>query len=194
MPDTPTPSVNGQSLSGPALHASMSMLSLDPAASTVGLRWSTTTAGSFCLFCENGVAGLPLLTRTDCALAGPATTTNSAAASVAHSRLGMEPPWLRGAARPGGSPLPPAPIAPDHRTRARRAQGRCQSVGPIGNRFHAGLLGTVCAAEHAVAGLHAVADDPAAAVLAGRRQRVDRALERVEHVARAVLLDGHRLV
>ena len=49
--------MNGQSLSGPALQASMSMLSLAPAASTAGWAGSTATAGSFCLFCENGLVG-----------------------------------------------------------------------------------------------------------------------------------------
>ena len=37
-PETPTPPVNGQVLSGPALQASMSMLSLAPAARTFGCR------------------------------------------------------------------------------------------------------------------------------------------------------------
>src|SRR5437867_6927095 len=39
------------------------MLSLAPAASTFGLCASTASAGSFCLFCENGDGGLPTLTR-----------------------------------------------------------------------------------------------------------------------------------
>src|SRR3954469_20032833 len=64
MPETPTPGVNGQVLSVPALQASMSISSLDPAASTSGSCASTATAGSFCLFAENGPVGLPLLTST----------------------------------------------------------------------------------------------------------------------------------
>src|SRR4051794_10987828 len=58
-PDTPTPSVNGQSLSGPALQASMSMLSLAPAASicTAPGRGSTATAGSFLLVGREGARG-----------------------------------------------------------------------------------------------------------------------------------------
>ena len=43
MPETPTPGVNGQSLSGPALQASMSMLSLAPAARTFGWLASIAT-------------------------------------------------------------------------------------------------------------------------------------------------------
>ena len=64
MPDTPTPSVNGQVVGSPAAHASMSMLSLAPDASTVGWFASIATAGSFCLFCENGDDGLPTVTST----------------------------------------------------------------------------------------------------------------------------------
>src|SRR5437016_8616976 len=62
MPETPTPAVNGHVLSAPALQASRSMLSFAPAARTFGWNWSTATAGSFCLFCENGVDGLPTVT------------------------------------------------------------------------------------------------------------------------------------
>jgi hypothetical protein len=49
-------------LSVPALQASMSTSSLAPAASTVGFDAFTATAGSFCLFCENGPGGLPTVT------------------------------------------------------------------------------------------------------------------------------------
>src|SRR6266550_7582312 len=62
MPDTPTPGVNGQVLSAPALQPSMSMLSFAPAATMFGWAASMATAGSFCLFCENGVVGLPTVT------------------------------------------------------------------------------------------------------------------------------------
>ena len=41
----------------------MSMLSLAPATTKLGLLGSMATAGSFCLFCENGPVGLPMLTR-----------------------------------------------------------------------------------------------------------------------------------
>ncbi len=76
--------MNGQSLSGPALQASMSMLSLAPAARTVEWLGSTATAGSFCLFCENGLGGLPAFTRTSWAAAGTASTaTSPAVANVA---------------------------------------------------------------------------------------------------------------
>src|SRR5437764_1355733 len=46
-------------------------------------------------------------------------------------------------------------------------------------------MGAVRATEHRSAGLEAVADDPAAAMFAFRRQRVDRALEAVEIVRQA---------
>src|SRR3954452_23137696 len=62
MPETPTSSVNGHVSSAPALHASMSMLSFAPAATMLGCIGSTATAGSFCLFAENGDGGLPTLT------------------------------------------------------------------------------------------------------------------------------------
>ena len=84
-PETPTPSVNGQVLSGPALQASMSMLSLAPATATLVWLGSMATAGSFCLFCENGLVGLPMLTRVSWAAAGPASATTSRAAVNAHS-------------------------------------------------------------------------------------------------------------
>ena len=41
----------------------MSISSFDPAARMFGWFASTAKAGSFCLFCENGVGGLPTLTR-----------------------------------------------------------------------------------------------------------------------------------
>jgi hypothetical protein len=86
MPDTPTPGVNGQSLSGPALQASISMLSFDPAASTFGWAGSIAIAGSFCLLAENGLTGLPALTRVSWAAAGAATAkTQSRPAAMART-------------------------------------------------------------------------------------------------------------
>ena len=38
----------------------MSMLSFAPATRMFGWFASTASAGSFCLFCENGVVGLPV--------------------------------------------------------------------------------------------------------------------------------------
>jgi hypothetical protein len=102
-PDTPTPSVNGQSLSGPALQASMSMLSLAPAASTVGWLASIATAGSFCLLAENGAAGLPTVTSVSGlnASAVPAgAATNAATATRSRTRKGfLMPPPLGAEAR-----------------------------------------------------------------------------------------------
>src|SRR5258708_17779318 len=74
-PETPTPCVNGQVVGSPALQASMSMLSLAPATTSDGSCASIATAGSFCLFCENGDVGLPTVTRlpvAGCSASGPA--------------------------------------------------------------------------------------------------------------------------
>src|SRR4051812_6891089 len=56
------PGVNGHVVSSPALHASRSISSFAPATRTFGWLASIATAGSFCLFCANGEAGLPALT------------------------------------------------------------------------------------------------------------------------------------
>ena len=58
----PTPAVNGQVVGLPALQASSSISSLAPAAAIDGSIGLTATAGSFCLFCENGDGGLPTVT------------------------------------------------------------------------------------------------------------------------------------
>jgi hypothetical protein len=75
----------------------MSILSLAPAASTVGCLASIATAGSFCLFCENGDVGLPTVTRVSglSANAGPAgntTTAATAAMDSAQTDFRMPPP------------------------------------------------------------------------------------------------------
>src|SRR6266566_6135212 len=62
MPETPTPGVNGQVVGFPALQASRSISSFEPAARIVGLLASTASAGSFCLFWANGEVGLPTVT------------------------------------------------------------------------------------------------------------------------------------
>ena len=74
MPEAPTPLVKGQVVGSPAAQASISMLSLAPAANTVGLLGSTAIQGSFCLFCEKGVAGLPLATSVSPGLAATGNT------------------------------------------------------------------------------------------------------------------------
>src|SRR5215831_5625787 len=62
----------------------MSISSFEPA-TTMLLWWaSTATAGSFCLFCENGNVGLALVTFTEpsaaaWAASGPLTITRAAA-------------------------------------------------------------------------------------------------------------------
>src|SRR5438067_4511097 len=65
---------------------------------------------------------------------------------------------------------------------------------PIAKPFHALLLGAVLAAEEGALLLEPMPDDADAAMGAGRRQRVDRALEAVESVSDAVLGDLKRLV
>src|SRR5215207_11178957 len=64
-PERPTPGVNGHVRSSPALHASMSMLSLAPAAMIDVLTGLTASPGSFCLFCENRLSLLPTVTSVE---------------------------------------------------------------------------------------------------------------------------------
>src|SRR5205085_4536985 len=63
----------------------MSMFSLTPATTTLGWLASIATAGSFCLFCENGPGGLPLVTRASpgAAIAGVAANSSRPAARAA---------------------------------------------------------------------------------------------------------------
>src|SRR5437660_11451475 len=77
MPDVPTPGVNGQVVGSPALQASKSISSFAPAARTLGLWASTARAGSFCLFAENGDAGLPMDTRVSPAAATAEESANN---------------------------------------------------------------------------------------------------------------------
>ena len=92
-PETPTPGVNGQVRSSPALHASMSMLSLAPAARIDGLTGLTASPGSFCLFCEKSESLLPTVTSVEppgvsgAAVANPWTRTVASAARVAAASL-----------------------------------------------------------------------------------------------------------
>src|SRR3954454_22432613 len=83
MPETPTPAVNGQVFGAPAAQDSSSISSFEPAATTFGLLGSIATAGSFCLFCENGVGGLPTETSTSVGGAAEATATPVKAAAAA---------------------------------------------------------------------------------------------------------------
>src|SRR6266508_3615562 len=75
----PTPSVNGQVVSSPALQSSMSMLSFAPATSRLWWFGSIATAGSFCLFPLNGLV-LPTVTSASapCAAAGTCVRANAA--------------------------------------------------------------------------------------------------------------------
>ena len=85
MPETPTPGVNGQVFAVPAAHDSRSISSLEPAATTLGSLASMATAGSFCLFCENGVAGLPTDTMVSVVCAEAATVTVAPMSAVARA-------------------------------------------------------------------------------------------------------------
>src|SRR5262245_52370727 len=61
------------------------------------------------------------------------------------------------------------------------------ALGAVAQLLHALVLGAVVAAEHPVVLLQPVADDARAAMGAGGRQRLDRALEAVEGMG----LAGH---
>src|SRR4029450_7941850 len=65
MPEVPTPGVKEQSL---PLHGATSISSLAPTASIDGCAGSTAMDGSFCLFCGNGVGGLPALATLSAAV------------------------------------------------------------------------------------------------------------------------------
>src|SRR5436190_22206530 len=80
------PGVNGQVVSLPALHASRSMLSFAPAARMFGWFASIATAGSFCLFCENGLVGLPMLTRVSGLNAAAGSAVDNTNNAVPRSR------------------------------------------------------------------------------------------------------------
>src|SRR3954449_9874558 len=78
----------------------MSTSSLDPATSTSGWLASLAIVGSFCLFCENGRGGLPLLTKTS-GLNAPAVPTPAhmtpAPQTGTTSNLGLDAPpvgWI----------------------------------------------------------------------------------------------------
>src|SRR5262249_22302488 len=104
----------------------MSMLSLEPATTIDGSCASMATAGSFCLFCENGDRGLPTVTSVPVAgLAGasvagaglaiaapvPISTTNSTAAAAANFGVRIGPP-CREQARRNAVPSPLGPLPP----------------------------------------------------------------------------------
>ena len=78
----------------------MSMLSLAPWTRTAGLFSLTATAGSFCLFCEKGVWGLPTEMSVDVSAAAGTANTNADRTLVANARpiRLMAPPFSRGRA------------------------------------------------------------------------------------------------
>src|SRR5581483_9519835 len=75
----------------------------------------------------------------------------------------------------------------------REEAGRARSDAVAGG-LHARAMGAVRTAEERAIRLHAMTDDPTSAVVAGGRERVDRALEAVEHVPLALGDDLNRLV
>src|SRR5436190_10291544 len=83
------PGVNGHVVSFPALHASRSMLSLAPEARMFGWFASIATAGSFCLFCENGLGGLPMVTRVSGLKAAAGSAVDSTNNAVEKRRRGV---------------------------------------------------------------------------------------------------------
>src|SRR6478736_5985570 len=88
------------------------MLSFAPAARTVGSPASIATAGSFCLFCENGMVGLALVTSASvppvCAPAIATTPRTSAAISGRKSSFLICPPLtIRSKEGTGPAPLMP---------------------------------------------------------------------------------------
>src|ERR1041384_6560177 len=91
MPEVPTPGVNGHVVSSPALHASMSRSSLAPATRVWLLLGSTASAGSFCLFSENGEVAPPTVGNWVSGFNASAsgTATKAAATTPAKSTFGF---------------------------------------------------------------------------------------------------------
>src|SRR5215472_13650608 len=94
----------------------MSMLSLEPATTIDGSCASIATAGSFCLFCENGDRGLPTVTGVPVAgladaAPAPISTTNNTAAAAANFGVRIGPP-CREQARRNATPSPLGPLPP----------------------------------------------------------------------------------
>src|SRR5688500_3502881 len=81
-------------------------------------------------------------------------------------------------------------LCPGGRRDRRTTPVRLLRLLPVVETFNAHVLRAVCAAEEAPVSLHAVPDDAAATVRTGRREYVNRALERVERVSGAG--HGHR--
>jgi len=77
------------------LHPCSSISSLLPATRTLGALASAVIVGSFCLFCENGVVGLPLETSVsgvDANAVAPAMSANRAATGIAETLFMSVPP------------------------------------------------------------------------------------------------------
>src|SRR3954451_23658196 len=106
----------------------MSISSFAPATRTVGWLASLAIAGSFCLFCENGLGGLPFLTSTSGlkapAVPAPAHRTPIATTGTrSNFRIDHSSVWLTSGAH--GTPVrvcpQPATAASFSRPRGRRS-------------------------------------------------------------------------
>src|SRR4051794_4856915 len=87
MPELPTPWTKGQS---PPTQGPSSISSFDPEARTLGLVGSIATVGSFCLFCGNGLGGLPVFTSAStaaCATAGAAPIASTTSPTTNRPRF-----------------------------------------------------------------------------------------------------------
>ena len=81
------PGVNGHVLSFRLLHASRSISSFTPAAAMLRSAGLTATAGSFCLFCGNGVVGLPTVIRVSAPFGVAAATPTTSASALTASAV-----------------------------------------------------------------------------------------------------------
>ena len=127
-PEPPMRKVNGQVVSSPALHASSSMLSFAPAARIFGACASMATAGSFCLFCENGVDGLPDVTIES--VPNAKTGTASKAPNTAATKTDVLCMAL------------PPPNTPDAKERPESNSGRATPASTLGVAVHQVLEGS----------------------------------------------------
>src|SRR5437867_11854665 len=84
-PESPTPCVNGQEVSLPALQASRSISSFTPEATMLGLMGLIARPGSFCLLRGKGEVGLPTVTSASI-LAAITETADNRAMITAHRR------------------------------------------------------------------------------------------------------------
>jgi hypothetical protein len=90
--------------------------------------------------------------------------------------------------------VPGAPGGASGQTTAAKLMWSGRRAEPVAQADDAGHLGAMLTAEERAVLLEPVADDADAAILAGRRQRMDRAFEAVEGMGGAVHAHLERLV